>query len=281
MRGRILGAVVAAVCAVAMGAAQGSGLRIVVIGGEDGVNIVGKGTAAAPVVEVRDRNDLPVAGASVLFLLGGNNARFAGNASRLAVTTDQSGRATATGLQAVGKGAVRIQVQASFQGETATATVTQANFANVAEAAQAGKSITNTQPGANGASQTAAQGSHHLGLIAAGAAAAAGGVIAKSTLSDDAAPGCLAESESTSDAVQAFIAAADAYRNCLRASTPAACGPQQSAAAAAGQRFVDAGNTFCFCQGLTSTFTVADANAYIQSLVAGSAGLATFNCRSN
>src|SRR3954463_15736172 len=113
MRDRVLGAAVALVCAAAMDAGQGSGLRIAVFSGEDGVNIVGKGTAVAPVVDVRDRNDLPVAGASVLFLLGGNNARFAGNAARLAVTTDQSGRATATGLQAVGKGAVRIQVQAS------------------------------------------------------------------------------------------------------------------------------------------------------------------------
>ena len=49
---------------------QGSDLRIVVLEGEDNVNIIGQGTAVPTVVEVRDRNDLPVSGASVLFLLG-------------------------------------------------------------------------------------------------------------------------------------------------------------------------------------------------------------------
>jgi len=66
----------------AIGSGQSSALRIVVVSGEDGVNIIGKGTAVAPVVEVRDRNDLPVSSASVVFLLGGNNAKFAGNAAR-------------------------------------------------------------------------------------------------------------------------------------------------------------------------------------------------------
>ena len=36
------------------------GLKIVVISGEDAVNIIQQKTAVAPVVEVRDRNDLPV-----------------------------------------------------------------------------------------------------------------------------------------------------------------------------------------------------------------------------
>src|SRR4029079_3776359 len=168
----------------AIGSGQSSALRIVVIGGEDGVNIVGKGTAVAPVVEVRDRNDLPLSGASVLFLLGGNNAKFAGNAARLAVTTDQSGRATATGLQAIGKGAVRIEIQASYQGQTATATVTQPNSAKVAEAAQAGKSVT-TQTSSNsasqGGSQAAAQGSHHIGFIDARGRAGGTGIAQQHT----------------------------------------------------------------------------------------------------
>ena len=41
-----------------------------VLEGEDSVNIIEQGTAVPTLVEVRDRNDLPVAGASVLFLLG-------------------------------------------------------------------------------------------------------------------------------------------------------------------------------------------------------------------
>ena len=51
-------------------AEQDPGLRIVVLEGEDSVNIIGQGTAVPTVVEVRDRNDLPVSGASVVFLLG-------------------------------------------------------------------------------------------------------------------------------------------------------------------------------------------------------------------
>ena len=34
-------------------------------------------TAVAPVVEMRDRNNLPVAGATVTFTIGGNAASFA------------------------------------------------------------------------------------------------------------------------------------------------------------------------------------------------------------
>ena len=37
-----------------------SGLKIVVLAGEDAVNVIQKKTAVAPVVEVRDRNDLGV-----------------------------------------------------------------------------------------------------------------------------------------------------------------------------------------------------------------------------
>jgi hypothetical protein len=43
--------------------AQGKGLKIVVVEGEDAVNIIQQRTAVSPIVEVRDDNDLPVAGA--------------------------------------------------------------------------------------------------------------------------------------------------------------------------------------------------------------------------
>ena len=265
MRSRVLGVLCALVLGGAVGLGQSPALRIVVIGGEDGVNIVGKGTAVAPVVEVRDRNDLPVAGASVLFLLGGNNAKFAGNAARLAVTTDQSGRATATGLQAIGKGAVRIEIQASYQGQTATATVTQTNFANVAEAAQAGKSVT-TQTGGNstspGGSQSAAEGSHHIGLIAAGAGALAGGVVAKRQLGKSAAE---CDQGPLEAAYNAFDNASSLYFQCnfVPVQNPATCAPQLNAANAAAQPFIDANNSYCSCMGDTSVLTKADTDAWI------------------
>ncbi|MEX2270277.1 MAG: hypothetical protein WD690_02310, partial [Vicinamibacterales bacterium] len=53
-------------------------LRIVVIEGEDAVNVIQQKTAVAPVVEVRDQNGLPVPGAVVRFTIGGGNASFTG-----------------------------------------------------------------------------------------------------------------------------------------------------------------------------------------------------------
>jgi hypothetical protein len=110
--------------------AQGAGLKIVVVEGEDAVNIIQQRTAVAPVVEVRDRNDLPVAGVAVLFAINGGGASFpAGQA--LTVTTDAAGRATAAGLAPTGNGAIQIDVTATSQGQTATATIHQTNFATV------------------------------------------------------------------------------------------------------------------------------------------------------
>ncbi len=61
----------AIVCIVAIAsaglAAQSAGLRVVVIEGEDAVNIIQQKTAVRQVVEVRDRNNLPVPGAIVTF----------------------------------------------------------------------------------------------------------------------------------------------------------------------------------------------------------------------
>ena len=79
-------------------ASQEEGLRIVVIEGEDRVNIMGQGTAVPTVVEVRDRNDLPVSGASVVFLLGdGGTATLNAGLSQIALTTNALGQAAVTG----------------------------------------------------------------------------------------------------------------------------------------------------------------------------------------
>src|SRR5262245_1003410 len=82
--------------------------HIVVLEGEGGVNIIERMTAVAPVVEVRDSNDLPVASATVLFLLGGRNATFSGGGRQVSVLTDALGRAR-TSLNVTGKGALNIQ----------------------------------------------------------------------------------------------------------------------------------------------------------------------------
>ena len=153
--------------ALAIALAQGTGLKIVVVTGEDAVNIIQQRTAVAPIVEVRDRNDLPAAGVSVVFAVRGGGASFAGGGEALTVTTDAAGRATASGLTPTGNGAIQINVTATHQGQTATANISQTNFATVQEAARAGRT-----PGPSNAGAAAAAGAT-AGVV--GGTAAAGG----------------------------------------------------------------------------------------------------------
>jgi len=154
------------------------GLRIVVVEGEDAVNIVQQKTAVRPVVEVRDSNNLPVAGAAVQFTIartgGGAAASFANGQSVVTVTTDAVGRAASSPLQALGNGAVRIDVQATYQGQAASATVSQTNFATVADAAKAGRTPTPSGGGGAGGGAGAGAGGAGAGGAAAGAGTIAG-----------------------------------------------------------------------------------------------------------
>ncbi len=152
-------------------------LRIVVLEGEDAVNIIQQRTAVAPVVEVRDRNDQPVAGAVVSFTIRGGRASFNG-ARVLTVTTNATGRAVATGLTPTGSGALQIGASAVYQGQTAALTIAQTNVATAAEAAAAsGAAGGAATPGA--LATTAATGAAGAGAAAAGGAstAAAGAAV--------------------------------------------------------------------------------------------------------
>jgi hypothetical protein len=128
-------------------AAEDPALKIVVLEGEDGVNIIEKKTAVKPVVEVRDRNNLPVAGAVVIFSIvgvsaargGGGEAIFANGTKMVTVTTNASGRAVAGELQALSKGTYQVQIQAFNHGQVASTTLTQTNYLTEAEAADAAK----------------------------------------------------------------------------------------------------------------------------------------------
>jgi PKD repeat protein len=169
-------------CLPAFAAAQPqvSGLKIVVIAGEDSVNVIQQRTAVAPVVEVRDDNDQPVAGALVRFTVrGGRNARLNGTLETLQVTTDATGRATVTSLTPTGSGPVQMDVVASFQGRTATAVISQTNVATAA-AVGAGAAA-----GTAGAAATGAGGGGGLSATTIGilGGAAAGGTIAAVKLS--------------------------------------------------------------------------------------------------
>lgn len=150
-------------------------LQIVVISGEDAVNIIQQKTAVAPIVEVRDRNNQPVAGAVVTFAIqGGRNATFAAGANTMTTTTNALGQAAVTGMTPTGAGAVQINVVAGFQGQTATAAITQTNFATAAQAASASS-------GSAAGTGTAGGGGGGLGAgaitgIAASAVGVAGGL---------------------------------------------------------------------------------------------------------
>lgn len=167
-------------------------LRIVVLEGEDSVNIIEQGTAVPTLVEVRDRNDLPVAGASVVFLLGeGGTATLNAGLSQVAATTNALGQAAVT-VNPIASGAVQLQVSAAFQGQTTTAAIVQTNFATVAEAAAAGAAGAGGAGGGGGgggATSAAGGGAGGGGGIGAGtivavAGAAAGAAVAGVTLTD-------------------------------------------------------------------------------------------------
>jgi hypothetical protein len=180
---RVLAVTLALLAWTVTTAAQAGALRIVVIEGEDAVNIVEQKTAVAPVVEVRDRNNQPVAGAVVRFAINQGRGTFAG-ARTLSVTTNAAGRAMATGLTPTGGGALQIGASATFQGQTVVATITQTNVMTAAEAAAAGASGTGASSGASSASGGAAGGGGGgvsgttIGVVSG---AVAGGALAAST----------------------------------------------------------------------------------------------------
>ena len=165
-------------------------LRIVVIEGEGAVNIIQQKTAVSPLVEVRDRNNQPVSGAIVNFVIRNGRATF-GGARAISVTTNAAGRAVATGFAPSGSGALQIGATATFQGQTAAAvTIAQTNVMTAAEAAAATASAS-TAGGSGGGGGAAGGGAGAgggggvsattLGIV--GGAVAAGAVVAKETLS--------------------------------------------------------------------------------------------------
>ena len=161
-------------------------LKIVVVEGEDAVNIVQQKTATAPVVEVRDRNGQPVGGAMVKFAIKSGHATF-GGARNISVVTNAAGRATATGLAPSGSGALQISASAAFQGQSAAITIAQTNVMTAAEAATASSAgASGGGAGAGTASGGGAAGGAGGGLSATtigivGGAAAGGLVVAQQT----------------------------------------------------------------------------------------------------
>jgi hypothetical protein len=105
-------------------------LQIVVVEGQNAINNSKTHTGREPVIEVRDENDAPVAGAVVTFQAPGTGASalFGNGEATFLTQTDASGRAIALGLRPnSAKGPFQIRVTASLNGATASATIDQTN----------------------------------------------------------------------------------------------------------------------------------------------------------
>jgi len=154
---------------VALAQAPAHALNLVIVEGEGAINNIRQRTAREPIVQVEDENHKPVAGAAVLFLLPehGSGGTFADGSHSLSVTTNAQGRATARGIHLNNQaGQFQIQVTASFNGMTATATISQSIAIGAAGA------------GAGGVAAAGLSAKVIVIIVVAAAAAAAGGAYA-------------------------------------------------------------------------------------------------------
>ncbi len=142
------------------------GLNLVIVQGEGAINNIRQRTAREPIVQVEDENHRPIAGVAVVFTLpsSGPSATFPGGVTTLTTTTNDAGQVVARGLQPNQvQGNFQIRVTASRNGQTASATISQANVLGAAAATAGAAGISGKLIGI---------------LIGVGAAAAAGTVIA-------------------------------------------------------------------------------------------------------
>ena len=108
-------------------------LRILVLEGAGATNSTEKHLATPPVVEVRDENDRPVEGATVVFRLppSGPGAVFPGQALSRTFRTNLQGQVIATGLTPNNQvGAFRIHVTATAGNKMGEADISQINSAS-------------------------------------------------------------------------------------------------------------------------------------------------------
>ena len=121
--------------------ATGTQLHISIVSGDKATNVVDK-SATRPVLEVRDANNSPVSGAMVTFTSpsDGPGVIFSNGQREATAMTDDAGRATVPVGTAVNVGAFQYQIAATYQGQETTATISQANYASQAQAANSGAS---------------------------------------------------------------------------------------------------------------------------------------------
>jgi hypothetical protein len=105
-------------------------LKILVLEGEGAVNNIEKRKGTPPVVEVRDENDRPVEGATVVFRLppAGPGASFPGQQLSKSFRTNVQGQAIATGLLPNREaGRFRIHVTATADNRIGETDISQTN----------------------------------------------------------------------------------------------------------------------------------------------------------
>lgn len=129
-------------------------LTIVILEGQGAVNNVRQRTAHEPIVAIRDKDNRPVAGASVTFLLpeSGPSGVFPNGSHITTTVSDEKGQAAGLGLRPNRvAGGFQIRVTASHQGQTASASISQTNVGSppsrvpgklIAVAALAGGAVT-------------------------------------------------------------------------------------------------------------------------------------------
>jgi len=165
-------------CAAPLILSQAPSYRIVVVEGEDAVNIVQQRTATTPVIEVRDHNNLPVAGVPVTFAIQGSGTGvFSGGLSTVTVTTNAAGRAAASAITPLTGGGMQIQVTAAVQSQTLATTITQTNVLTITEAVGASAPTSTSAAGSSGggAAQTALVTAAGAGAVGAAVVAVTGG----------------------------------------------------------------------------------------------------------
>lgn len=110
-------------------------LKIFVLEGEGAVNSISRRAATAPVVEVRDENDLPVEGAEVVFELPalGPGGVFPGGEHKYTTRTNLQGQARAPFLMNDEPGSFRINITAQIGDRVGRTSISQTNSVRAEE----------------------------------------------------------------------------------------------------------------------------------------------------
>jgi hypothetical protein len=108
-------------------------LKVLVLEGQRSTNNSTRHIGIQPVVEVRDQNDRPIEGATVVFRLppSGPGGTFPGNSPTFSTRTNAQGQAAASGFvpnDALGR--FDIHATATLQNRTGEATISQTNSSN-------------------------------------------------------------------------------------------------------------------------------------------------------